>query len=212
MSKIRIALDAGHGSNTCGKRSVKLTKDIGKFKKGTQIHEHWINAYICVRLAKLLKAMGYEVVKSAWDDNIVTDDSDVGLTVRQTIIKKAKCDYSISVHQNACGDGVKWNTGNGTEVLYHENSAKVGDSKEMANYILKELIKGTDQSNRGAKPDELAMCNCRALGVKASVLVECAFMTNKKETEEMLVDEDYWDECAKEIANGMDKYIKAHKK
>lgn len=209
MSKIKIAIDAGHGSNTAGKRTCKLTKTVGQFKKGTQIREHWINAYICIRLAAALKKLGYDVYKSAWDDDIVTDDADVALITRQANIKKSKSLVSVSIHQNACGDGVKWNSGNGVEVLIHNNAAKDGDSKKMADYVLKELVKGTKQTSRGVKTQELAMCNCPALGTKASILVECAFMTNQKETETMLADPDYWDECAEEIAKGIHNYIKS---
>ncbi len=209
MSKIKIAIDAGHGSDTAGKRTCKITKNIGQFKKGTQIREHWINALICIRLASELKKFGYDIVKSAWNDDVVTDDFDVPLGTRQANIKKAECIVSVSIHQNASGDGAKWNSGQGLEVLIHNNSAKVGNSANMANYVLKELIKGTKQNNRGTKTQELAMCNCRALGTKAAILVECAFMTNQHETEELLTDPDYWDECAIEIASGIDKYIKS---
>ncbi len=209
MSKIKIAIDAGHGSDTAGKRTCKITKDIGQFKKGTQIREHWINVLICIRLASELKKLGYDVVKSAWDDDVATDDIDVALGTRQTNIKKAECLVSISIHQNASGEGVKWNSGQGVEVLIHNNSIKSKDSKKMAEYVLKELIKGTKQANRGVKTQELAMCNCSALGTKAAILVECAFMTNQHETEELLADPDYWDECAMEIATGVNNYIKS---
>jgi N-acetylmuramoyl-L-alanine amidase len=209
MSKIKIAVDAGHGSNTSGKRTCKLSKDCGAFKKGQQIHEHWINTYICVRLTVILQSMGYSIYKSAWDDKYASDDPDVALSARQAGIKKAKCNYSVSVHQNASGGGVKWDSGQGTEVLIHNNTAKDGDSMKMAESVLKELVKGSPQKNRGVKTQELAMCNCSSLGTKASILVECAFMTNQHETEDLLADPDFWDECAKEIATGIDNYIKS---
>jgi N-acetylmuramoyl-L-alanine amidase len=79
----------------------------------------------------------------------------------------------------------------------------------LAKDVLAQLSKGTKQTNRGVKENELAMCNCLALGTKASILVECAFMTNQKETETMLANPDYWDECAVEIAKGIHKYTKS---
>lgn len=212
MSKIKIALDAGHGSTTGGKRTCVLTKDLGQFNKGTQVREHWINTYICLRLAKILQSKGYNIFKSAWDDENAKDDIDVALTTRQQGIKNAKCDYSISVHLNACGDGVKYNSGEGTEVLIHNNPLKVGDSKKLADYVLAEIIKGTKQVNRGIKPQELALCNCLNTGCKASILVECAFMTNLNEVNTMITQEDYWDETAQQIADGIDKYINANVK
>jgi N-acetylmuramoyl-L-alanine amidase len=209
MSKIKIAIDSGHGSNTAGKRTCALTKDLGEFKKGTQVHEHWINTYICSRLAKKLLSMGYDILKSAWNDNNGKDDIDEPLTTRQKAIKNSKCDYSVSIHLNASGNGVDYNSGQGTEVLIHNNPARVADSKNMANFILAEIIKGTKQVNRGVKPLELAMCNCVQTGCKASVLVECAFMTNLNEVNTMITQEEYWDETAEQIAIGIDKYIKS---
>lgn len=209
MSKIKIAIDAGHGSDTAGKRTCKLTKDIGQFKKGQQIHEHWINALICVRLASELKKLGYDIVKSAWDDDVVTDDVDLALGTRQANIKRANCLVSVSIHLNASGDGIKWDSGQGTEVLIHNNTSKAGDSSNLAKLVLTQLIKGAAQKNRGVKTQELAMCNCSALGVKAAILVECGFMTNQHEAEGLLADPDYWDECAIEIATGIHNYIKS---
>jgi N-acetylmuramoyl-L-alanine amidase len=207
MAQIKIAVDSGHGSETAGKRTCKLTKDIGPYKKGTQVREHWINTYICKRLADNLIGMGYSVIKSAWDNTIVTDDIDVCLSDRQRLIKNAKCDYSVSVHLNACGDGIKYNSGNGTEVLIHSDKSRVGDSFNMAKFVLLEMIKGTKQTSRGVKTQALAMCNCKNLGTKAAILCECAFMTNQHEVESMITQEDYWQECADEIAEGINNYI-----
>jgi N-acetylmuramoyl-L-alanine amidase len=207
MAQIKIAVDSGHGSNTAGKRTCKLTKDIGPYKKGTQVREHWINTYICKLLSDNLISMGYAVAKSAWDDGIVTDDPDVSLSDRQRLIKNAKCFYSVSIHLNASGDGIKYNSGNGTEVLIHNDPARVGDSLTMAGYVLSEMIKGTKQTNRGVKTQALAMCNCKNLGTKAAILCECAFMTNQHEVETMITQEDYWQECADEIAAGINNYI-----
>jgi N-acetylmuramoyl-L-alanine amidase len=151
--------------------------------------------------------MGYAVAKSAWDDGIVTDDLDVSLSDRQRLIKNAKCLYSVSIHLNACGDGVKYNSGNGTEVLIHNDPTRVGDSLNMAKHVLREMIKGTKQTNRGVKTQALAMCNCKYLGTKAAILCECAFMTNQHEVETMITQEDYWKECADEIAEGINDYI-----
>jgi N-acetylmuramoyl-L-alanine amidase len=211
MSKIKIAIDSGHGSNTAGKRTCKLTKNLGPYKKGDQVREHWINTYICKLLADKLTKMGYAIAKSAWDDGVVTDDIDVSLSDRQKLIKNAKCLCSVSIHLNAAGDGVKYNSGNGTEVLIHNDPSRSGDSEAMAKYVLKELIKGTKQTNRGVKTQALAMCNCKSLGVKAAVLCECAFMTNQHEVNTMITQEDFWIECASEIAKGVDLYAKSIK-
>ena len=209
MGKIKICIDSGHGFLTSGKRTPALQKNIEQFKKGEQIHEHEIATYICSKLAKKLIALGYDIFKSAWNDNNAKDDIDVGLTTRQRAIKNAKCDYSVSIHLNACGDGIKFNSGNGIEIFTHTDIKKSGDSVNMAKYILAELAKGTKQTNRGVKSMDLAMCNCTLTGTKAATLVEVAFMTNLNEVNTMITQEKFWDECAEEIANGLDKYIQS---
>ena len=52
----------------------------------------------------------------------------------------------------------------------------------------------------------LALCNTKATGAKASILVECAFMTNRHEAINMVGNEDFWQETAKEIAQGICEY------
>ena len=50
------------------------------------------------------------------------------------------------------------------------------------------------------------MCNCSTMGTKASVLIECAFMTNKRESE-LMKTEAFCKECAEEAAKGFCEYI-----
>ena len=68
------------------------------------------------------------------------------------------------------------------------------------------MAQGTPQVNRGAKTMALALCNTKATGAKASILVECAFMTNRHEAINMVGNEDFWQETAKEIAQGICEY------
>jgi len=44
------------------------------------------------------------------------------------------------------------------------------------------------------------------MNTKASILIECAFMTNLNEAINMMGDEDYWEETAVEIAKGICDY------
>ena len=76
----------------------------------------------------------------------------------------------------------------------------------MAQCIQKYLIQCTTQKNRGVKTQSLAMCNCSTMGTKASVLIECAFMTNKRESE-LMKTEAFCKECAEEAAKGFCEYI-----
>jgi N-acetylmuramoyl-L-alanine amidase len=211
MKKAKIAIDAGHGSDTAGKRTPPFTANVdingdGKIdiKKGTSYREHYANVGVANQLYKELVSRGYEVIKTGWDDIIATDDKDESLSSRQAKIKKAKCDYSISIHFNAYGDGKSFNSANGTSVYIH--TSQTADSRKLAEYVLQELVKGTEQTNRGVHGASLSMCNCKSMNTTASILCELAFMTNKHEAMKLMANETYWKECAREIADAVDRY------
>lgn len=207
VTPIRIAVDCGHGANTPGKRSPKMPCNIdfegdGKIdvKKGQSIREHQGNVGVGKYLAKELERCGFKVYRSAFGS------TDVSLGGRQRFIKSNNCKYSISVHFNAAGNASSFNSASGVEVFYHSNSSRRGDSKKMAQVVLKEMIKGTKQKNRGVKSQMLALCNTKAMGTKASILVECAFMTNLHEAKTMFGNSKFWKETGKEIAKAMCEY------
>lgn len=190
----KIAVGAGHGSSTAGKR----TPD--------NYLEHWINVDVADFLEDELLRCGFEVVKIAWDDADATDDPDVPLATRQAQVKSAKCDVSVSCHANAHGNGKVYTSGQGVETLIHNNTAYVGDSRSLAEKVQSYLIKGTAQKNRGVKTQSLAMCNCIAMGTKASILVEIGFMTNEYESA-LMKTQAFCLECAQEIAQGICEYF-----
>lgn len=204
MAKIKIAIDAGHGSKTAGKRTPPLKKNIdinqdGKIdlKKGTQYREHYAAVGIASLLYSKLKKEGFDVIKSGWNDDNASDDIDTALSDRQKKIKSAGCDYSISIHFNAYGDGGSFNSASGVGIYIH--SEYPGDSNRLAQYVLQELAKGTPQKNRGIQKARLALCNCKTMNTQASILCEIAFMTNEREAQELMANAAFWEECAKEI-------------
>lgn len=189
---IKVAVDAGHGSNTAGKR----TPD--------DYREHWINVNVAYMLAAALKKNGFEVVPVGWNDINSKDDPDVALTSRQKTVKAAGCDYSISCHANAVGTG--WSAASGVETLIHNNAAYQGDSRRLAEKVQARLVQGTPQKNRGVKTQALAMCNCNAMGTRASILCEIGFMTNREEAE--LMKKAYFcQEQAEDICKGFCDYL-----
>lgn len=188
---IKIAVDAGHGSNTSGKRAPDGYR------------EHYANVKVASYFAKAMDRCGISYIKTGWNDDNALDDVDTSLSARQRQIKVAKCDYSISFHFNASGNGT-YNSAQGIETFISNKSA--GDSLRMANTIHKYLIQGTTQRNRGVKTKALAMCNCGVMGTKASILIECAFMTNRYE-EGLMKSDAFCRECAEEAAKGFCEYV-----
>lgn len=190
----KIAIDAGHGSNTAGKRTPDGYR------------EHWINVKCANYFNAAMKRCGLETLKVGWNDTDSTDDSDIPLSTRQKQIKNAKCDISVSWHANAHGDGRQYTSGQGIETLIHNLPSKAGDSKGLADKVQSYLIQGTKQINRGVKTQSLAMCNCPAMGTKASILIEIGFMTNLYE-QELLKSDAFCLECAEEAAQGVCDYL-----
>lgn len=203
---IKINIDAGHGTDTAGKRTPPFPKDVKindklTVKKGEQFREHIANVGVAFLLEQELKRCGFETMRTGWNDDNAFDDPDTPLADRQRTIAKANCDYSISIHFNAYGDGKTFNSAEGVGIYIHDKYP--GQSKKLAEIVLKHLAGGTKQKNRGVKADALAMCNCNNMDVKAAILVELAFMTNLREATELMANEAYWKECAQEIARGV---------
>jgi N-acetylmuramoyl-L-alanine amidase len=205
MGKYKIAIDSGHGSNTAGKRTPPFLRKLFGVKKGEQYREHYANTEIAKILYTELALRGYDVIRTGWNDANAKDDPDESLSSRQKKIKAAKCDVSVSIHFNAYGDGNTFNSAEGVSVHIHDKYAN--QSEKLAKCVLNELTKGTKQKNRGIVRQALALCNCRTMGTKASILIEAAFMTNEREAE-LMVNPKFWLETAVEIANGIEKYFK----
>ncbi len=208
---MRINVDAGHGTNTAGKRTPPLPMaiDINKdgiidIKKGEQYREHFANVGVASLLVEELQRCGFDILQTGFNDDNAADDPDTALADRQRTIAKANCDYSISVHFNAFGDGTSFNSAQGVGIYIHDKYA--GQSEKLAQIILKHLTGGIKQSNRGVTKQSLAMCNCNSMDTKAAVLVELAFMTNEKEATTMMANEAFWKESAQEIARGVCEY------
>ena len=189
-----VAIDAGHGSNTAGKRTPDGYK------------EHWINVRCASYFNKAMKRCGINTIKVGWNDDNAKDDADISLVNRQKAVKNAGTTVSVSFHANAHGSGTEWTTAEGIETLIHSDKLKANDSLRLANLVQAELIKGTPQKNRGVKRMNLAMCNCIAMGTKASILIEIGFMTNKHEAD-LMKSEAFCKECAEETAKGVCNYL-----
>lgn len=186
----KVAIDAGHGSNTAGKRTPDGYR------------EHWINVASASFCETALKRCGVSTMRVAWDDTNAKDDEDMELSTRQKLIKLNKCAISVSFHANAYGAG--WNDAQGVETLISNKAP--ADSLTLAQKVQSYLVKGTPQKNRGVKTQSLAMCNCSTMGTIASILVEIGFMTNKAEADLMKTDA-FCREQAEEVAHGICDYL-----
>lgn len=122
----KIAIDAGHGLNTAGKRCMKSLDS-------KETREWYLNDRIADKLEQLLKSCGCEVLRT--DDT--TGKNDVSLSAR---VKKANnwgADMFISIHHNA---GAKGTSAGGTVIYYCSSKA---ERKTQAETLYKSLVAQT---------------------------------------------------------------------
>ncbi|MDY2628243.1 MAG: N-acetylmuramoyl-L-alanine amidase [Lachnospiraceae bacterium] len=190
MSKI-IAIDAGHGSNTAGKRTPDGYR------------EHWINVRCSYFFELAVKRCGFKTIRSGWDDTNAKDDPDLCITSRQNAIRAAGVDAAFSWHANAYGSD--WNSAQGVETIIHSVASKQGDSEKLAKLVQAELIKGTEQKDRGVKTGNFGMCNATYMRCDAAILIEIGFMTSQLEAGLMKTDA-FCKEQAEDACRGLCAY------
>lgn len=167
-----VILDNGHGIETPGKRSPD----------GSFLEWKWTRAFV-QKLKLELELLGYLVF------DIVTEDTDVGLTKRANRANEIITKYGskncifISVHCNAAGNGEKWYNAEGWAAyttVGNNNSDKLAeclcDACETVGVKLR-----TDKSDGDKDWEEnftvIKKTNCPA------VLTENMFMDSKKDVD-----------------------------
>lgn len=158
-----IAIDAGHGPETAGKRSPDGT-----------LREYHFNSAVADELEKLLS--GYKCTTFRTDEK----SSDVSLQARcnEAIAKKAT--LFISIHANAVGN--EWNASGGIETLIRDGDAtsdRYHDDFAIATAVQRRLVEGTKLRDRQVKQrKDLYILNASRC---PTILVESGFMTNRVE-------------------------------
>lgn len=205
--KFIVLLDNGHGSNTAGKRSPKLSD-------GRQLLEYkWCRDTVAV-LAKKLERLGIEY-------KIITPElSDTPLSTRVSRANKYAADAKkegktavfISVHVNALGMGDKWMTAQGWSTWTTKGVTK-SDAfaqclcDEAKSYLVSKGLKMREDKSDGDSDYEanyyvLTNTNCPA------TLSENFFMDNESDCKFLLTPESN-EICAEIHARGIVKYIKS---
>lgn len=156
----KIAIDAGHGLKTPGKRCLKsLDKN--------ETREWVLNDRVADALEKFLKSAGHETLRV--DD--VTGAKDIALKERVKLANEWEADYYVAPHHNA---GIHGGTGGGTVVIVLPGTT--GITLEVQEAIYKHAIIEADL--KGNRYDGTSTSNLYVLRntkMPASV-VECGFM------------------------------------
>ncbi len=183
----KIALDAGHGLFTAGKRVLKSLD-------ANETREWFLNDRICDRVERLLKSYDEcEIIRV--DDT--TGNTDVSLSERVKTANESGVDFYLSVHHNA---GINGSLGGGIISVAHTNAA--ARSIEYQKILYDELIKTTGLiGNRSIPLPRQNLYVLRETNMPA-VLIECGFMDSRTDVPKIL-SEEFADSAAQGIVNGL---------
>ena len=189
-----ILIDPGHGGIDCGAKSQSGTieKDI--------------NLQIALKLRDNLEEKGYKVCMTRESDEglyqegkTVKEKKREDLKKRVSLKTETNCDIFVSIHQNMFPQSKCY----GAQVWYASNEK----SYELATKV-QESIKETvnDNNKRVAKPAGEAYLILRDKYEGASIIVECGFLSNPTEEQELKTDA-HQELIVKGISDGIDKYF-----
>ena len=177
----KLALDAGHGIYTAGKRCDKMIDS-------NETREWVLNSRICDKIEKYLKEYdGYELLRV--DDT--TGKTDVDEYQRCVKANNFNADFYLAVHHNA---GIYRGSGGGLSTFVYPNV----DEKTLVwqRELYDAIIKHTGLKGNRATPNAQAnFCVLRETYMPA-VLIECGFMDSTTDVPIILTDE-FADQVAK---------------
>lgn len=183
----KIALDAGHGLYTPGKRCLK------KLDK-RETREWIINDRVTDALELYLKLAGHSVLRvDDWDNG----HTDVTLNDRVRKANNWKADAYISVHHNA---GINGGSGGGT-VVYVSKGCQAKSIKLQEAVYKRVIVRGKLKGNRSDGTLSANFYVIRKTKMPA-ILIECGFMDSAVDIKHIL-DTDWSEQVGLGIAEGV---------
>ena len=175
---MKVMLDAGHGYNTAGKRSIDGMREYEFTRK--------VAAFASEMLS------GYQNVTVYFAHS---DSRDVPLQERTNAANRLNVDTYVSIHANAYG--TTWNDANGIETYVYTTNHQ--ETYQLAQKVQSNLVALTGLRNRGVKTANFHVLRETRM---PAILCECGFMTNRNEAALMRTDS-YQRNCAQAIVNGL---------
>lgn len=176
---MRIAIDAGHGPDTPGKRCPD-----------DSMREYQFNSEVARHLKDQLA--GYAGVETMFTHS---DSLDVPLKDRTDKANLWGADLFVSIHANAMGSN--WNDAQGIETYVYTSRPPAAVS--LATNVQRILIQSTGLPDRGVKTEDFHVLRETHM---TAILAECGFMTNPREAE-LLKTGSFRTLCAAAIAKGI---------
>lgn len=189
MAKKKVALSAGHGFNTAGKRCLKSIDP-------NETREWVLNARIADKVTEILKGYNCEVVRL--DDP--TGKTDVPLKTRAEKANSAGVDLYVAIHHNA---GINGGKGGGVMVYYYPKGNNKAAATSLYNHVVaKNGLKG----NRVTPIQETkSLYECKTPKA-TSVLLENGFMDSLTDTPQ-IISGLYAEHSAQGIADFIVEYL-----
>lgn len=187
---MKIAIDAGHGISTPGKRCAKQF-DTNETREWT------LNSRVATKVVNILNQYDVSVIRL--DDT--TGKTDIGLNDRVRNANNNNVDLVVSIHHNAGG-------GTGTETYVYNTACLNGKAGKLAKLVQAKAVEKTGFKSRGVKTGNFAIIR----DTKApACLIECGFMDNASDTP-IILTEDFANKVANGIAEGIIEYASLTKK
>lgn len=180
----KLALNAGHGINTPGKRCMKAIDP-------NETREWILNSRICSKIEQELK--GYDGIEVRRMDD-VTGNVDRSITERANDANAFGADLYLSIHHNA---GINGGSGGGIEAYTYLVVDNVTKEWQVAFY--NQLIANTGLKGNRTQPIKTAdFGECRQTKMPA-ILLECGYMDSKVDTP-IILTEDFANKVASACA------------
>ena len=180
----KLALDAGHGIGTAGKRCMKSLDP-------NETREWWLNDRIADYVESGLKAYdGYELLRLDDSDDGQTD---VALRTRTDKANSWGADFYLSIHHNA---GINGGKGGGIVVYTYPGAGAV--TKAWRDELYDALIEHTALKGNRTSPKLEENYHVLRETKMSAVLLELGFMDSQTDVPIILTNE-YAQACAKAI-------------
>jgi N-acetylmuramoyl-L-alanine amidase len=195
----KIALDAGHGYNTPGKRCDKSID-------ANQTREWWLSNRIVVKVEEKLYAryIGFDLLRT--DDR--TGKTDVSRKKRYTAANNFKADILLSIHANAAG---KKFYGGGIVLYVCKGLSEKGETRTLQKKLYDKLIARTGLKGNRATPLGQYNYDMVYFTKMPAILCELGFMDSVIDTP-IILTEEFADQCAEAIVELLAEHGKLAKK
>lgn len=183
---VKVAIDAGHGFNTPGKRTP------------TGEREWAFNDKVVV--AAMKKLSEYQDVTILRTDD-ASGKVDAPLVARTNQANNWKADIFVSVHHNALGN--EWGNHEGAETFVFVPMSKNPKSKKLADCVHPRIVKAMQTKDRGIKDANYAVLRNSNM---PAILTEGGFMDSRTDIKKMREDK-YLKAQGEAIALGIAEYF-----